>query len=453
MKKVLISMSLTMMYFVFSGQLIAQEGCVNCENNTVNIENFASAIGTDNDAQGERSFVGGSMSQAIGDFSFAFGQETSATAMHSYAMGRSVNANGNYSLAIGKNSSANGMYSIVIGRNSTATGMGATSIGYANDAQATASFLFGSSLKATGGGSITIGMGSGTGGELINDKPYSLMVGFQSEFPTLFVNGNSDNNNDKTGKVGIGNVTDPQAKLHIRADVDESASLFLEPTSELLSGIFMIGDQNTSIEAKASDNLNFNISTGKKFIFNTGDVLLSSGKLKTKEVRANTSGGLTLGDQSGNGIFIENGANVGIGTDTPTAKLDVDGSMIVSGNAKFENNLSIGCNPNEGYLLSVKGEILSKGVTVAETVGADYVFANDYQLSQLAEVEEFIEKNNHLQDIPSAEEMIKEGVDIGKLQMKLLQKIEELTLYTIEQQKAIDRQTRKIEEMEAKMEK
>lgn len=68
----------------------------------------------------------------------------------------------------------------------------------------------------------------------------------------------------------------------------------------------------------------------------------------------------------------------------------------------------------------------------------DYVFNKDYKLRSLKDVEKYITENNHLPEVPSAESMKKEGVDLSELNMTLLKKIEELTLYTIQQQKEIE---------------
>ena len=69
---------------------------------------------------------------------------------------------------------------------------------------------------------------------------------------------------------------------------------------------------------------------------------------------------------------------------------------------------------------------------------ADFVFNDDYQLRPLSEVNAFIETNGHLPEIPSAAEVKENGMSLVEMQVKLLQKIEELTLYMIEQQKRIE---------------
>lgn len=99
--------------------------------------------------------------------------------------------------------------------------------------------------------------------------------------------------------------------------------------------------------------------------------------------------------------------------------------------------LAIGkINVIPGYKLDVDGKIRANEIVVT-TGGADFVFENDYNLKSLDEVETFIKENKHLPDIPTAKEVEENGVSLGEMQIKLLQKIEELTLYIIEQEKRI----------------
>lgn len=111
---------------------------------------------------------------------------------------------------------------------------------------------------------------------------------------------------------------------------------------------------------------------------------------------------------------------------------DIDAIYIGRPNGK----IGIGTVPFEEYQLSVKGKIRAEEVKV-ETGWADFVFEEDYNLRTLEEVENFIKENKHLPEIPSAEEVAKNGVNVGQMESKLLQKIEELTLYIIEQNKRI----------------
>lgn len=99
------------------------------------------------------------------------------------------------------------------------------------------------------------------------------------------------------------------------------------------------------------------------------------------------------------------------------------------------------------------GKIFAKEVEVKANVWADYVFKKDYKLNTLEEVENHIQKNGHLPNIPSEKEILKNGINVAEMNAKLLEKIEELTLYSIEQNKKLKAQSEKVEKMEKQLEK
>lgn len=183
-----------------------------------------------------------------------------------------------------------------------------------------------------------------------------------------------------------------------------------------------------------------------------------------------------------NGTTVNNG-NVGIGIAAPTHKLTVQGSLystaytlqadspqlILQRNTmqggyiqgiqtRLLNNVNnwffgnmgeikwiVSKGDYTGVLFEIsqegnaylKGKFEAKEIKVTKTPTADFVFADDYVLPKLEEVERHIKEKRHLPEIASASEMEKEGVNIGEFQIKLLQKIEELTLYSIQQEKRI----------------
>ena len=106
-------------------------------------------------------------------------------------------------------------------------------------------------------------------------------------------------------------------------------------------------------------------------------------------------------------------------------------------------NVGIGTLDTQGHKLAVNGTIRAKEILV-ESNWADFVFKKGYKLPTLREVEEYIKKKGTLPDVPSEEEIKANGVNLGATNALLLQKIEELTLYVIQQQKEIEELKSKI---------
>ena len=172
---------------------------------------------------------------------------------------------------------------------------------------------------------------------------------------------------------------------------------------------------------------------------------------------------------SNSNLTVDN--NVAIGTTSPRGKLDVwGGSLYVTGadiqgtfvagaqagiaymgcNA-FNNGIAImpngyvgiGTNDTKGYRFAVNGDAIFTKVKVKPYPWADYVFHASYKLRPLNEVEQYIKQHHHLPEVPSAAAVEKDGLDVGDNQAMLLKKIEELTLYVIEQNKKLEEQNKK----------
>ena len=109
----------------------------------------------------------------------------------------------------------------------------------------------------------------------------------------------------------------------------------------------------------------------------------------------------------------------------------------------FATPVGVGVQPNTGFMLSVCGTVRAKEVTV-ETGWCDFVFDPNYKLRSLSTLKNYINANHHLPEIPSAQEVEKNGVPLAQMTSKLLLKVEELTLYII-------KQNEKIEQLERKM--
>lgn len=132
-----------------------------------------------------------------------------------------------------------------------------------------------------------------------------------------------------------------------------------------------------------------------------------------------SNNGLHLGTNGTSQFFIDNGQNVYIGM------------------SKEEAN-RVKAELRNKYNLFVRQGILSEDYAIApQSTWSDFVFNTNYNLPQLHDVESFINENNHLPDVPSAKQVAEEGYSQHEINRVLLQKIEELTLYTIKQEKEI----------------
>ncbi|MEC7262605.1 MAG: hypothetical protein VXW38_02625, partial [Bacteroidota bacterium] len=116
-------------------------------------------------------------------------------------------------------------------------------------------------------------------------------------------------------------------------------------------------------------------------------------------------------------------------------------------------NLGVGTVSPDSKL-AVKGKIHAEEVKVDLSVpGPDYVFKEGYDLKSLEEVQNYIKEHGHLPNIPSAKEMEENGIQLGEMNMKLLEKIEELTLYLIEKEKMEKLMLRQFQEQDEKIKK
>jgi hypothetical protein len=284
---------------------------------------------------------------------------------------------------------------------------------------------------------------------------------FTNREPRLSISG--------VGNVGI-NTIDPDGRLHI---VQAAGST---PAIRVTQGV---GAQNPYII------INGDLSTLKMQSL-TGNTFSYIGTENNTDLRLITNNAPKLS--------ILNTGNVGIGITTPAAKLDV---YSANNNARFlfdynntGNHYMDGISHNfrntagdvrfsvqntsvnafipiiayqrvligttdapSGYLLAINGNAIANKVVVKQYPWADFVFKPDYKLPPLSMVEQHIKEKGHLPDIPSEKEVAENGIDLGSMDAKLLQKVEELTLYLIEMKKENDNLKKQNQEILKRLEK
>jgi hypothetical protein len=254
--------------------------------------------------------------------------------------------------------------------------------------------------------------------------------------------------NINTNNVGIGTNT-PATKLTIQTPINTTGWTHVGGADSIIVGEG-IGGVSAAIGTFTNHAFRLVAGTaGKVSLYPTGEVTVGTNSTPsfgrfTVET-PNNSFGISHTSTGGN-ILATNigGTSAGIGTFSFTNMRIFSNSVSCILIAAATGNVGIGTD-NPTYKLSVNGNIRSKEVVV-ETGWADYVFQKNYKLPSLRDVEKYIEVNKHLPNIPSAAEIEANGLHLGDTQKKMMEKIEELTLYLIEANKRIEKLEQLIKE-------
>lgn len=343
-----------------------------------------------------------------------------------------------YKSTLGNQNTASGNYSLAAGWGNQASGQTSFALGYYSKSEGLNSMALGMYTRSQVDYSITIGRG------LSNTKPLSnttsgIILGMYSNVPTLFVSPSSGEN--RTGKVAIGNITSPSAKLHIKSDTsgeNENADIMLETSASSQYAAIYFKTTDNFIRMRNTAGLDF---SAPRYNFQTGKVGIGNVTTPQATLHIKAYGGenanimlQTTDNTKDAAIIFRNTSNtISVGSNNLM-------NFAATSYSFTTGKVGIGCvNDMNDFALAVQGGIVSSKVSVIDIDSwPDFVFGDGYSLMNLYELEQFINANQHLPNVPSAEEVSANGIDLGEMNAVLLQKVEELTLHIIELQKQID---------------
>ena len=459
--------------------------------------NYAFSAGSSNLTSGDYSNALGVFNRVTGEASIAIGHNNIASGQYGITLGGNATASGQNSVAIGGGAKAMGVNSLAIG-NFTATNDNEIRIGALDmpgNGKAGINTLDPKSFLEINSPVDSAAFSISASGTRFNATIKKGVYSDAFNDTTLDIAGPNTNTSIaiahtvfKNGNIGIG-TGKPQTGIHLKGilgqlriegnenaieffnDTDYSGSI--SPNTNYVSSLVLAG-----LVLQSATNypiLFYTLGNKERMrITPTGEVGIGTTNPGTYKLWVN-------GAIRGNTATVD--GTVGIGTTSATSPLsfsNVIGKKISFFNVDANNDYGIGiqnnemqfyspvatkmtfgkgtsgsytanmtyypssgqlginCLPQSDYMLSVNGKIRAKEIRV-NTNWSDYVFADDYQLRSLKEVELFIKDHKHLPGITDAATLEAEGLDISKMQAAMMAKIEELTLYLIEANKKIEK--------------
>jgi hypothetical protein len=247
-----------------------------------------------------------------------------------------------------------------------------------------------------------------------------------------------------SGNVGIGIGAPVPEKFYVREEG------LLRPTFESITSVKWL---RTNMDFKRSRG-----TIATKLAVEYNDKLGSiyfQGYDGANYIESSEIGGIAEGVSAGvvkSGIYFGTNDGTDAINNLPKTRMYItaSGNVLINPKTNSGGNLLPESANGEGKL-QVSGLIRAKEVKVETNNWPDFVFAKGYKLATLSEIEQQIKRNGHLPGIPSATEAEKNGIELGEMNKKLLQKIEELTLYLIDMKKENEQQNKEIKALKSKL--
>jgi len=344
-------------------------------------------------------------------------------------------------------------------------GIGTTNPGYKLDVNGTinaTNILVNGQAVSTGNSSPWV-----TDGNDINFATGNIGIGANTPLEKLDVNGNIQIGNgqfikgkridgfpakvigyeDNSNILSLSEYSTVPDEVRIYTPLDNNQGVSIYSTQQL---VFFRNDGNVGIGTTTpSEKLHIvNASGPSKMVTTSTGGPSSIFTERTDGSWCGLSSGL-----NGSSLIIENGQTFTIAraltSETPySSSYFGDASLLT---IKPDGNIGIGTTDPKSKL-AVDGKIRATEVKVMADVNVpDYVFAADYKLRTLKETQDFIARNHHLPEIPSAAEIGEDGFNLGEMDMRLLKKIEELTLYQIELMEKMEAQAKELQKIQKEL--